>query len=99
MTDFEKKVLKIVFEIPPGEVRSCKWIAEKAGRPRAYRAVANALGKNPYPIFIPCHRVVKSSANSGGYFKGQTVKKKLIKFEKEIKDVIKYKKSKPVQKS
>lgn len=88
MTEFEKKVLKIVSKIPLGEVRSYKWVAEKVGKPRAYRAVANALAKNPYPLFIPCHRVVKSSNDSGGYSLGKTLKQKLIKLEKKIKAVV-----------
>lgn len=88
MTEFEKKVLKIVLKIPLGEVRSYKWVARKAGRPRAYRAVANALAKNPYPLIIPCHRVVKSSNDSGGYSLGKALKRQLIKLEKKIKAVV-----------
>ena len=89
MTDFEKKVLKVVTEIPVGEVRSYKWVAKRCGRPKAYRAVANALGKNPYPLFIPCHRVIQSSNKTGGYSLGVQLKKELIKLEKKIKDMIK----------
>jgi|TARA_B100000315_G_C14577251_1_gene588524 methylated-DNA-[protein]-cysteine S-methyltransferase len=90
MTDFEKKVLKIVSKIPLGEVKSYKWVAEKVGRPRAYRAVANALRKNPYPVFIPCHRVIKSSNDFGGYSLGKELKVKLINLEKKIKDMVEY---------
>jgi len=88
MTDFEKKVFRVVSKIPLGEVRSYKWVAEKTGRPRAHRAVANALGKNPYPLFIPCHRVIKSSKRSGGYSLGEDLKINLINLEKKIKDMI-----------
>jgi len=88
MTDFEKKVLGVVLSIPIGETRSYKWVARKVGRPRAWRAVANALGKNPYPLFIPCHRVVKSSKDLGGYSLGKSIKLDLIKLEKKIKDMI-----------
>ncbi len=88
MTEFEKKVLKAVVAIPLGELRSYKWVAEKIGRPRAWRAVANALRKNSYPIFIPCHRVVKSNKDIGGYALGKTLKQHLIKLEKKIKDMI-----------
>ena len=88
MTDFEKKVLRIVAGIPLGEVRSYKWVARRAGRPRAYRAVANALGKNPCPLVIPCHRVIKSSSALGGYSLGRTLKRNLINLEKKIKDMI-----------
>ncbi len=89
MTDFEKKVLRIVSKIPLGQVRSYKWVAIRAGKSMAYRAVANALHKNPFPILIPCHRVIKSSKNTGGYALGRRLKKDLIKLEKKIKDVIK----------
>jgi methylated-DNA-[protein]-cysteine S-methyltransferase len=88
MTDFEKKVLKAVAKIPLGEVRSYKWVAAKIGRPKAYRAVANALHKNPFPLLIPCHRVIKSSKKAGGYALGKQLKQDLIKLEKKIKDVI-----------
>ncbi len=89
MTDFEKKVLKTVSRIPFGRVRSYKWVAKKVGRPRAWRAVANALAKNPYPLFIPCHRVVKTSKQLGGYSLGQEIKQGLINLEKKIRDMIK----------
>ena len=89
MTDFEKRVLRIVSTIPPGEVRSYKWVAKRAGQPRAYRAVANALKKNPYPLLIPCHRVIQSSKKIGGYSLGAQLKADLINLEKKIKDMIK----------
>lgn len=89
MTDFEKKVLRIVSKIPLGELRSYKWIARKVGKPRACRAVANALAKNPYPLFIPCHRVIESSKGLGGYSLGRGLKGKLINLEKKIRDMIK----------
>lgn len=89
MTEFEKKVLRITSAIPLGQVRTYKWVAERTGRPRAWRAVANALHKNPFALFIPCHRVVKSSRDSGGYSWGKDIKKDLINLEKKIRDMIK----------
>ena len=90
MTDFEKKVLREALKIPLGQVRTYKWIARAVGKPKSYRAVANALKKNPYPFFIPCHRVVSSGKKKiGGYFLGAELKEELIKFEKTIQDVIK----------
>lgn len=88
MTDFEKKTLEAVSRIPLGQLRSYKWVARRVGRPRAYRAVANALAKNPYPLFIPCHRVIKSSKELGGYSLGRGLKEKLINLEKKIRDMI-----------
>lgn len=65
--------------IPRGETRTYREIAEMIGRPRAYRAVGNALRKNPHPIIIPCHRVVRSDGSLGGYSNGGTrVKRKLL---------------------
>ena len=64
-----------------GETRSYKWVAEKIGRPKAARAVGNALNKNKYPIVIPCHRVIKKSGELGGY--GGGIKNKKILLEKE----------------
>ncbi|MEM1585852.1 MAG: MGMT family protein [Candidatus Bathyarchaeia archaeon] len=69
MTEFERAVLLAVFEIPRGRVSTYKRIAEKVGRPRAFRAVGNTLHKNPLPPIIPCHRVVRSD----GRIVGETV--------------------------
>ena len=85
-TDFEKKVLRCVMSIPLGEVRSYKWIAKKIGKPKAFRAVGRALSKNPFPFFIPCHRVVKNSRDIGGYSLGRKLKQELLRFEKKIKE-------------
>jgi len=77
---FQEKVLKIVKKIPRGEVISYKEAAQRAGRPRAWRAVGNILAKNRNPE-VPCHRVIKSNGEIGGYNKGVKKKKKLLKSE------------------
>ncbi|KPJ55121.1 hypothetical protein AMJ47_01185 [Parcubacteria bacterium DG_72] len=77
---FKHKVYKVVKNIPEGETLSYKQVAQKAGRPRAWRAVGNILNKN-YNINIPCHRVIKSSGKAGGYNRGE--KKKLFILKKE----------------
>ena len=89
LTPFEKKVLKITSKIPLGQVRSYKWVASKIGAPKAIRAVGSALKKNPFPIIIPCHRVIKSDGSLGGYARGKKIKKKLLLFEKYIAKIIK----------
>ncbi len=66
-TEFQIKVWKEIAKIPLGETRSYKEIATAIGSPNSSRAVANACGKNPYPIKIPCHRVIKSDGTIGGY--------------------------------
>ena len=66
-TEFQVKVWKAISKIPKGEVRTYKQLAKAIKKPKAIRAVANACGKNPYPIKIPCHRVVASNGYIGGY--------------------------------
>lgn len=84
MTPFAKKVYKAVLSIPLGEVRTYKWVAEKAGRPGAARAVGQVLKRNPYLLLIPCHRVVASGNRLGGYAAGQEVKEALLNLERQI---------------
>jgi O-6-methylguanine DNA methyltransferase len=79
---FTRAVLKITARIPYGEVRSYRWVAKKLGRPKATRAVGNALGRNPIPIVIPCHRVVRSDGSLGGYALGLSLKRRLLSLEK-----------------
>ncbi len=85
LTDFEWQVLRASLAIPLGETRSYQWIAGKIGRPKAVRAVGSALRKNPYPLIIPCHRVVKSDGTLGRYAGKMDGKKaKLLAIEKDI---------------
>ena len=58
---FQQKVLKALQQVPRGEVRTYGWLARKAGRPAAARAVGNTMARNPIPFLIPCHRIVPSS--------------------------------------
>ena len=76
MTLFREKVYRVVRKIPKGKVLSYKKVAELTGYPRAWRAVGNILNENRNSK-IPCHRVIKSSGEVGGY-KGGTKKKKLL---------------------
>lgn len=80
-TEFEKKVYAAVSGIPAGQVRSYKWVAAKIGRPKAYRAVGNALNKNPYIGKVPCHRVIRSDGSLGGFAQGAARKRRLLKSE------------------
>jgi len=82
-SNFEKLVFEQIDQIPYGETRSYKDIAKAIGRPKSYRAVANACGKNPIPIARPCHRVICSDGNIGGYSAagGIILKKNLLKIE------------------
>ena len=77
-TDFQIKVWNEIKKIPKGSTLTYKELAKKINKPKAYRAVANACGKNPYPIIIPCHRVVGSNGNIGGYSDEGGVEKKIF---------------------
>tara|TARA_Y100001936_G_C15524616_1_gene384556 strand:- start:62 stop:334 length:273 start_codon:yes stop_codon:yes gene_type:complete len=83
-TEFQIKVWNEITKIPKGETKSYKEIAIAIRRPKSYRAVANACAKNPYPIEIPCHRVIKSNGELGGYSAKGGSKMKRILLSKEI---------------
>ena len=82
-TKFQIKVWKAISKIPKGRTQTYKEIAKLIGKPKASRAVANACGQNPYLIKIPCHRVICSDGNIGGYSGkgGMREKKRLLKNE------------------
>jgi len=77
-TQFEKDVLVVTFRIPKGKISTYKRIAEKIGKPKAYRAVANALHKNPLWPVVPCHRVVCSDGSFGGPKKGAKTRRNSV---------------------
>ena len=78
-TKFQKKVWNYLKTIRKGTVKSYKQVAIAINRPKSARAVANAIGRNPYPIKIPCHRVIRSDGALGGYSgKGGVKTKKLL---------------------
>ena len=79
---FYQRALKTVGKIPYATTKSYKEVANNIGSPNGHRAVANANTKNPIPIVIPCHRVIKSNGESGGYGGGSQLKKDLLKFER-----------------
>ena len=82
-TKFQIQVWKAISKIPRGQVRTYKELAKLIKKPKASRAVANACGKNPYPIKIPCHRVIRSDGSLGGYSGrgGISTKKDILKKE------------------
>jgi len=82
LSEFERAVLLKALEIPGGEVRPYSWIAREIGHPEAVRAVGTALGKNPVPLLIPCHRVVRADGTLGQYsMGGSRVKRALLEVE------------------
>jgi O-6-methylguanine DNA methyltransferase len=77
-TDFERDVWLKALEIPRGEVRPYGWVAAEIGRPKAVRAVGTALGHNPVPLIVPCHRVVRTDGTIGQYSLGGPENKRTI---------------------
>ena len=79
---FQAKVLKAAGAIPFGQARPYAWVATRIGHPGAVRAVGTALGKNPVPLIVPCHRVLKSDGGVGGYIFGARFKGRLLEIER-----------------
>ena len=83
-TSFQREVWEMTRLIPYGETRSYLWVAEQMKRPRAVRAVGQALGRNPLAIIVPCHRVVASSGKLGGFGGGVEIKRYLLWLEASV---------------
>jgi len=82
LTKLQKFVLACTADIPYGELRSYKDIAVAVGRARSYRFVGTTLANNPFPILIPCHRVIRSDGSFGRFGGGSDMKKRLIALER-----------------
>ncbi len=80
-TEFQRKAWQAMRKIPFGETISYGDQARKVGKPKAYRAVGSANGKNPIPIIVPCHRVLASDGSLGGYSLGLSMKRRLLALE------------------
>ena len=80
-SSFQKQVWAVLMKIPAGETRSYAEVAKTIGKPTACRAVANACGKNPLPLFIPCHRVIGSDGTLHGFSAGTPWKQLLLSAE------------------
>jgi len=80
-TPFSRAVWQATRLIPYGETRSYSWIALQIERPEAWRAVGQALAKNPFPIIVPCHRVLGKDGNLCGFSGGLEMKKRLLEIE------------------
>ena len=82
-TKFQLRVWSYLKKIPLGTIKTYSQVAKKIGTPLAVRAVANAIGKNPYPVEIPCHRVIRSDGSLGGYSGKGGAKTKEMLLKKE----------------
>lgn len=83
LTPLQRSVLGAVASVPHGQVRSYGEIAAQIGRPRACRFVGTTLARNPFPIFIPCHRIVRADGSLGGFGGGTKLKKRMLLLEKQ----------------
>lgn len=83
-TEFQLRVWEALSEIPVNTTTTYADIAEKIGKPKAVRAVGSAVGANPIAYMIPCHRVIRTDGELGGYRWGLEIKKKMLAFEKTI---------------
>lgn len=86
-TEFQKKIWKALCDIPYGQLRSYKEVAEAAGCPKGFRAVGGANNRNPIVIVIPCHRVIAADGSIGGYGDGIDMKRKLLELEGSLDTV------------
>lgn len=81
MNDLDRRVYKKLLKVPKGKVTTYSELAKAVGLKNGQRAIGQIMNKNPYPVIIPCHRVVKSDGKIGGYFYGQNVKTKMLSEE------------------
>ncbi|MFN4336949.1 MAG: MGMT family protein [Candidatus Nitrosocaldus sp.] len=81
MDEMSKRVYRLVSMIPEGRVCTYADIARALGKPRACRVIGNILNRNPNPVVVPCHRVVRSDGRIGGYMYGYEAKKRLLESE------------------
>ena len=81
MTSFQSQCYEALQKVPSGTVISYSGLAEMVGRPKAHRAVGNAMNKNPFAPKVPCHRVVKSNGDLGGFSSGSRLKIKRLLLE------------------
>lgn len=80
-TPFQRAIWTATRQIPWGQTRSYWWVAVRAGNPRAARAVGQAMGANPIPIVVPCHRVIRADGQLGGFGGGVDLKRQMLKVE------------------
>jgi methylated-DNA-[protein]-cysteine S-methyltransferase len=81
LNDLDRRVYKKLLRVPKGKVTTYGELAKAVGLKNGQRAIGQIMNKNPFPVIIPCHRVVKSDGKVGGYFYGQNVKTKMLSEE------------------
>jgi methylated-DNA-[protein]-cysteine S-methyltransferase len=85
LTPFQNKVLRAAMKIPYGTISTYGTLAKTIGHPRSSRAVGNALSKNPFPLIVPCHRIIRGDGKVGGFSAGggKNLKEKLLGMEQD----------------
>jgi methylated-DNA-[protein]-cysteine S-methyltransferase len=83
LTPLQRSVLEAVASVPHGQVRSYGEIAAQVGHPRACRFVGTTLAQNRFPVFIPCHRIVRADGSLGGFYGGTDLKRRMFLLEKQ----------------
>ena len=78
LSTFAQAVYRAICRIPRGQTRSYRWVASQIGRPKAARAVGNALNKNPFAPKVPCHRIIRTNGMIGGYAGGTEEKRSIL---------------------
>jgi len=86
-TPFQRRVWRVLQKVPYGKLRSYQWIASRVGGRHYARAVGSAVGANPLPVVIPCHRIVAQDASLGGFSCGLPMKRKLLTLEGTLRYV------------
>jgi methylated-DNA-[protein]-cysteine S-methyltransferase len=86
-TPFQQRVWRVLQGMPYGTLRSYRWVADRIGGRRYARAVGNAVGANPIPIVIPCHRIISGDASLGGFSGGLSVKRRLLRLEGSLAQI------------
>ncbi len=94
-TPFQRQVWRTLLRVPYGKLRSYQWVASRVGGRVYARAVGNAVGANPVPILVPCHRIIAQDASLGGFSGGLTTKRKLLKLEGTLSYVKPSRRSRP----
>jgi O-6-methylguanine DNA methyltransferase len=84
---FGERVLQTLQKIPFGKTASYSEVAALCGQPKGARAVGNSCNANPFPLLIPCHRVIRSSGDIGGFAMDLEIKRRLLEFEASLKDL------------
>ena len=84
LTELEQQVLRAVSRVGYGRTKTYAAIAEQVGRSGAYRFVGTTLAKNPFPVVIPCHRIIRADGSPGGFGGGIDLKKRMLEMEKPL---------------